>query len=926
MERFLVSASTGAMGSLLGKLGTILSDEYKLLKDVHDDIKFLKDELEAMHAFLLVMADVENPDQQAKLRVDAVRELSYEIEDNIDKFMLLVGHGSSSKSDGFQNVFSKSMKKIADIKTRHKIAKDVKDIMSQVKVISERYSRYMIDGSSRTKNEKIDPRIIAIYKDTSELVGIHGPRDELLKWLSNKEGESESRTKVVSIVGYGGLGKTTLAKQVYDKHGANYECRAFVSISRSPDMNKILSSVLSQLRNCDYAHAGDAQLIIEQIRNFLKDKRYCIVIDDVWDVETWLALDCALVTNGCGSVIITTTRIHDVAKSCCSSEGDFVYKIQPLCVADSKKLFFKRIFGCEENCPSNLKQASEDILKKCGGLPLAINAISSLLATGKTKEEWERVRSSIGFAQGQSSAIDAMSYILSLSYFDLPLCLRSCLLYLTMYPEDYKINMEQLVYRWIYEGFIHSEDGEDLVELGDRYLYELINRSLIQPVDTGYYVEASFCRVHDTILDFLVYRSTEENFCTFLSSPSNPHRRVRRLSLIGNEDVESVEQLDLSHARSFGAFGRSRTYLPILVTSNALHVLDISDCRRLGNQCVKDIGRLLQLRYLDISWTDISELPKQIGDLQYLETLDVRCTRIAELPESANRLKRLTRLFGSVTTKLPDEIGNMRNLQELDFSVFVQSLKFLEDLGKLTNLRKLGINWNSNNEPDKGSYKKQKLVSSVCKLDKCKLHTLFIELHLTENDATFMMHSFPALSSIRAIDIQSGKLSWVTKWLALLVNLKNLYIESSAVEQQDVNMVGSLPNLLKFVLEECYSDNLGPIVISGGFQQLQVLGFNPHDMALMFEVGAVPNLKNLSHYIHPRGFKFAHGSAGGFDIGIHHLSNLTQVEVRVFCVGAWAADVEAAEGAFRSMAEAHPSQPPIEFTRINIDRMLKDDE
>jgi hypothetical protein len=143
MEKLLVSASTGVMGTLLGKLGTMLGDEYKLLKDVRDDIKFLKDELEAMHAFLLVMANVENPGHQAKLRADAVRELSYEIEDNIDKFMLLVEHEPNNQSDGFGRLFSKNMKKIADIKTRHKIAKDVKDIKSQIKEVSERYARYV---------------------------------------------------------------------------------------------------------------------------------------------------------------------------------------------------------------------------------------------------------------------------------------------------------------------------------------------------------------------------------------------------------------------------------------------------------------------------------------------------------------------------------------------------------------------------------------------------------------------------------------------------------------------------------------------------------------------------------------------------------------------------------------------------------------
>lgn len=921
-----MSASTGAMGSLLGKLGTMLSDQYKLLKDVRDDMKFLKDELEAMHAFLLVMADVENPDQQAKVRADAVRELSYEIEDSIDKFMLQVDQGSSSKSDGFHNVFSKSIQNIADIKTRHKIAKDIKDIMSQVTVISKRYARYTIDGSLRKKHDKVDPRICAIYKDNSELVGIDGPRDDLVKWLSNKEGNLASRPKVVSIVGYGGLGKTTLAKQVYDKLGSNYKCRAFVSISRSPDMNKILSSILSQLRDCDYQDAGDAQLTIGKIRNFLEDKRYCIVIDDIWDVPTWQTLDCALVRNGCGSVIMTTTRIHDVAKSCCSSDMDFVHEIQPLGVDDSKKLFFKRIFGCEKNCPPNLKQASKDILKKCGGLPLAINAISSLLATGKTKDEWYQIRNSINFAEGKSAAIDAMNYILSLSYFDLPLCLRSCVLYLTMYPEDYSIEREQLVYRWIYEGFIHGEDGEDLVELGDTYFHVLINRSLIEAVDIRYDGKAESCRVHDTILDFLIYRSMEENFCTFLSSPSNPNRRVRRLSLIGNEDVKSIEQLDLSHARSFCAFGHSRICLPILSRSNALRVLDISDCRGLGNQYVKDIGKLLQLRYLDISLTSISELPKQIGDLQYLETLDVRATRVAELPESANRLRRLARLFVSKTTKLPDEMGNMTNLQEFEFSAFMQSLKFLEDLGKLTNLRKLIITWDSKNEADKASYKKQKLVSSLCKLDKCKLHTLFIVFYLTESDANFMSRSFPSLDSIRTIYICSGKLSWITKWLVSLVNLEFLNIWDVAVEQQDVEMVGSLPNLFRIIMSSnCYSDSVGPIVIHGGFQHLQEFEFNPHAMALMFQAGAMPNLKKLSHHIHPLDFKSTH-SGGGFNVGIHHLSSLTQVEVRVYCKGVTAADVDAAEAAFRSMAEAHPNRFPFKIIRYSAHLMLKDDE
>jgi Holliday junction resolvasome RuvABC ATP-dependent DNA helicase subunit len=131
----------------------------------------------------------------------------------------------------------------------------------------------MINESSGPRNEKVDPRLCAVYKDVSELVGIDGPRDKLVKWLNNEEGEPAHRPKVISIVGCAGLGKTTLARQIYNNLGANFDCRAFVSISRSPDIMKILNSILSQLRNQD-AGAGDPQLIIDQIRNFLEHRRY----------------------------------------------------------------------------------------------------------------------------------------------------------------------------------------------------------------------------------------------------------------------------------------------------------------------------------------------------------------------------------------------------------------------------------------------------------------------------------------------------------------------------------------------------------------------------------------------------------------------------------------------------------------------------
>nr|ADM65823.1 leaf rust resistance protein Lr10 [Triticum dicoccoides] len=927
MAPCLVSASTGAVGSLLTKLGTMLVDGYILLNVVRRDIEFVMRELAIWQSFLLKVADSEEPRPHDKSLADFVREMSYDIEDKIDNWMPLMLHHVYSNS-GCKKHMSK-FKNLLPVKIRYQIAKDIKDIKSQILDVGNRceryrvgnrFERYMVDYVCPARTEYVDPRLCTVDTCAADLVGIDGPKYELVKWLRNGEDEQ----KVVSIVGCAGLGKTTLAKQVYDELRINFEYRAFVSISRSPDMATILKCVLSQFHAQDYSSdESEIPKLVDQIRDLLQDKRYFVIIDDIWDMKTWDVLKCALCKNSCGSVIMTTTRMYDVAKSCCSSDGDLVYNIQPLSVADSEKLLLNRVFGHEKEFPPKLKEVSKDILRKCGGLPLAINAISRLLVAEENKEEWDRVGLSNVFAQGKKSDIDAMKYKLSLSYFDLPPHLRSCLLYLAMFPEDCLIEKERLVHRWISEGFIRSEAGLYLVEVGESYLYELVNRSLIESVGVPYDRKARFYRVHNVILDFLIFKSMEEDFCTLTSDQSRLDYKVRRLSLFANKDPSCIAQLDLSHARSLGASGHLGQLISS-VKSNALRVLDVQDCSELGNHHVKDIGRNPLLRYLNISGTDVTELPIQIGDMGFLETLDASFTELVEMPGSITRLRQLQRLFVSDETKLPDEIGNMC-LQELgDINAFSQSVNFLNELGKLMDLRKLSIIWDTNGilRFGKRSYKEKKLVSSLCKLDQVSLGTLCVTFYLREKDG-FIGHPFlPALNSIREVYLRRGRMCWINKWLLSLANLEKLYISGGdEIEQDDLRTVGSIPTLVEFKL---YSGCLGPIIISSGFEQLERLELKFSFSQLMFEVGAMPNLKKLDLHVYLSKFKSA---GAGFDFGIQHLSSLACVSIVIFCEGVSAACVEAAEGAFKSMVNAHPNpnRPMLEMTRESADFMSQDE-
>ena len=160
--------------------------------------------------------------------------------------------------------------------------------------------------------------------------------------------------------------------------------------------------------------------------------RYLIVVDDLWDVPSWNIIECAFPQNNEHSRVIITTRHGDVARTCSSDHG-CIHNMMHLNEQDSRKLFFNRIFGSKDECPSHLTQVSCQILKKCGGLPLAIVTVASILACQpmRLKEQWEYIQSSLATNKfARKSTLEELMHILELSYRSLPRHLKACFLYL----------------------------------------------------------------------------------------------------------------------------------------------------------------------------------------------------------------------------------------------------------------------------------------------------------------------------------------------------------------------------------------------------------------------------------------------------------------------------------------------------------------
>ncbi|KAI4983393.1 hypothetical protein ZWY2020_023885 [Hordeum vulgare] len=905
MEAALVSVATGVLKPVIGKLAVLLGNEYKRFKTVRKEIRSLTNELAAMEAFLLKMSEDEDPDVQDKVWMNEVRELSYDMEDAIDDFMQSIGD-KDEKPDGFIEKIKSSLEKLGKMKARRRIGKEIQALKKQIIEVGNRNARYRTGVAiSNSKNATVDPRALAIFEHASKLVGIDEPKAELIKLLTDDDGcaTTQQQPKIVSITGPGGMGKTTLANQVFQEIKGQFECRAFLSVSRNPDMMNILRTILSEVSGQCYSNTevGSVQILISKINDSLLDKRYFVVVDDIWDVDTWNIIKCAFPATSSTSRIITTTRMNSVAHLCCSSFNGHIYNIRALDMVHSRQLFHTRLFKSDEDCPSNLEEISEKILEKCDGLPLAIIAISGLLAnTERTENIWNQVEYSIGRALERNPSIEGMMKILSLSYFDLPAYLKTCLLYLSIYLEDSTIEKKGLIRRWISEGFIHREGRYTSYELGERCFNELLNRGLIQPGATNEYGIVKSCRVHDTILDFIIFKSIEENFVTLLGVPiltiGKQSKVVRRLCVQGDgylNSVESIADLVLSHVRSLTMVSGIRV-IPSFEEFRHLRVLDLKDCSELKDHHLENIVRLFQLRYLNLKGTRTRKLPEQIGRLGCLEVLDLTCTFVKQLPASIVRLGKLMHLLVDDAAKFPDGIGKMQALETLKYvNAPIQPLDFLCGLGPLMNLRNLWLDLRLEADIDTDDTKvvwdnerNKAIVSSLCKLGTQNLRCLTIW------GGSSLLQDPLCLPTLEKLIAFSSAVPQVPAWVNSLRNLQQLQIEVVGVKQDDLCMLGVLPKSNE------------KLRISGevGFLLLRIFIYNAFykPVDLMFGARSMPKLEKLVLK------SLRTVEADSLCFGIDNLPCLVTVKVT-----GDGANFKAVKTAMERAASAHPNHPSL---------------
>ncbi|WVZ13608.1 hypothetical protein V8G54_011174 [Vigna mungo] len=587
-----------------------------------------------------------------------------------------------------------------------KIESEMKEVLEKLEYLAKqkgalglKEGNYSGDRSGGKVSQKLPSSSLVVE---SVIYGRDADKEMIFNWLTS-ENENHNHLSILSIVGMGGLGKTTLAQHVYNdpKMETKFDIRAWVCVSDHFDILTVTKTILEAITKSK-DDSEDLEMVHGRLKEKLSGKKFLLILDDVWSErrEEWEAVRTPLSYGAPGSRILVTTRVEKVAHNMRSR----VHRLKQLEEDEGWTVFEEQALkGDDVELNVEKMEIGRRIVEKCKGLPLALKTIGSLLRTKSSILDWKSVlESDIWDLQKEVEIMPA----LLLSYQHLPSHLKICFAYCALFPKDYEFDKTELILLWMAEGFLHhSQPNKNVEEIGEQYFDDLLTRSFFLQSSS----EMRFV-MHDLLNDLAKYVCAD--FCFRLKfDKGNCIPKTTRHFSFAFRDVGYFDGFgsltDAKRLRSFVQITNNTVYsafpyqIEILIRElfskfKFLRVLSLTGIYGL-KEVPDSVGDFKHLHSLDLSYTSIQKLPDLICLLYNLLILRLNgCFYFKELPLSLHKLTKLRCLEFERTqvTKMPMHFGELKNLHVLNMFCLNGNNEVIsiKQLGGLNLHGKLSIN------------------------------------------------------------------------------------------------------------------------------------------------------------------------------------------------------------------------------------------